>query len=106
MTSLNTVRPQRAWWREARPRTTKTDVELRSAAESLLIRAGETVNRIDTVSPEFIRTNPELELRNLKDARNVVAHGYDIVDPEILWRILADHLPAVVSRVAALLKTL
>lgn len=76
---------------------------LRLAAESILIRAGETVARIERLDPTFVDHHEELELRNLKDARNVVAHGYDIVDTEILWEIIARHLPVVVGRVRDLL---
>jgi uncharacterized protein with HEPN domain len=75
----------------------------RYAAEDLIIRAGEAVERIDRVGTGFIEMHPELELRRLKDARNVVAHGYDIVDSELVWAILADHVPAVVTRAKAML---
>src|SRR5690625_4198017 len=64
------------------------DEMLQLAAESILIRAGEAVARLERVDPTFIDRHPEFELRNLRDARNVVAHGYDIVDHNILWEIL------------------
>ncbi|MDR0959255.1 MAG: DUF86 domain-containing protein [Propionibacteriaceae bacterium] len=80
------------------------DEMLRFAAEDLLIRAGEAVHRIDLTRTGFVESHPSLELRRLKDTRNLVAHGYDIVDSEILWRILTDHLPRVVSAVREMLK--
>lgn len=80
-----------------------SDEMLRLAAESLLIRAGEAVSRVESASPTFVCEHPELELRQLNDARNVVAHGYDIVDAELVWTILDVHVPRVVERVASLL---
>ena len=77
----------------------ETDEMLRYAAESLLIRAGEGVDRIDKTGTGFVEDHPELELRRLKDARNVVAHGYDIVDPQIVWTIIEVHVPRVVAAV-------
>lgn len=79
------------------------DEMLQAAAEALLLRAGESVVRIDLAAPDFIRLHPELRLRNLKDARNVVAHGYDIVDTGTLWEILEVHLPVVIDGVRELL---
>lgn len=75
------------------------DEMLRFAGEDLLIRCGEVVSRLSRIAPFFVDQYPELELRNLKDARNVVAHGYDIVDSEIVWQILAVHVPEVARRV-------
>lgn len=79
------------------------DEMLRYAAEDLLIRLGECVGRIDRDDPTFVDQHPDLELRRLKDARNVIAHGYDVVDTELLWTILATNVPAVAARVEALL---
>ncbi|MFT3944070.1 MAG: DUF86 domain-containing protein [Ancrocorticia sp.] len=75
------------------------DEMLRFAGEDLLIRCGEVVARLARTAPSFIDDNPELKLRNLKDARNVVAHGYDIVDSEIVWQILSVHIPRVARKV-------
>jgi uncharacterized protein with HEPN domain len=79
------------------------DEMLRYAAEDLLIRLGECVSRIDHDDPHFVDQHPDLELRRLKDARNVIAHGCDVVDDELLWSILATNVPAVAARVEALL---
>lgn len=79
------------------------DEFLRYAAEDLLIRLGEVVARLDRKAPSFIEGHPDLELRNLKDTRNVVAHGYHIVDFEIIWEILAENIPQVANRIRDLL---
>ncbi|MEL7977674.1 HepT-like ribonuclease domain-containing protein [Isoptericola sp. F-RaC21] len=79
------------------------DEMLRYAAEDLLIRLGECVSRIDRDDPGFVDAHADLELRRLKDARNVVAHGDDAVDSELLWAILSTNIPQVAARVARLL---
>jgi uncharacterized protein with HEPN domain len=80
------------------------DEMLRYAAEDLLIRLGECVSRIDRDDPEFVDAHPDLELRRLKDARNLVAHGYDIVDADLLWAILSTNVAQVALRVEHLLE--
>nr|WP_277818625.1 HepT-like ribonuclease domain-containing protein [Cellulosimicrobium arenosum] len=74
------------------------DEMLRYAAEDLLIRLGECVSRIDRDEPAFVDAHPDFELRRLKDARNVIAHGYDIVDYELLWAVLSTNVPQVAAR--------
>lgn len=39
----------------------------------------------------------------MKRARNLVAHNYDIVDPEIMWETLASAFPTDLARIRALL---
>jgi len=75
------------------------DEMLRLAAESLLIRLGECVDRIDKADPGFVPAHPALELRSLKDTRNVLAHGYDIVDHALVWSIITANIPAVADSV-------
>ena len=80
-----------------------TDNMLRLAGESVLIRLGECADRIDKADPGFVADHPELELRKVKDTRNVLAHGYDIVDYDLVWAILETNIPAVAARVSRLL---
>ena len=75
------------------------DEMLRLAAESLIVRLGECVDRIDKADPGFVPAHPNLELRPLKDTRNLLAHGYDIVDHALVWSILETNIPAVAERV-------
>jgi len=77
----------------------EADEALRLASESILIRLGECVDRIDKVDPSYVRDHPELELRQVKDTRNVLAHGYDIVDYDLVWAILETNIPAVAASV-------
>lgn len=81
-----------------------SDEMLRYAAEDLLIRAGESVGRIDNAQTGFVEDHGRLELRNLKDSRNFVAHGYDLVDPETIWVIMEKHIPRALAGVRELLE--
>ncbi|MGO1948484.1 MAG: HepT-like ribonuclease domain-containing protein [Mycobacteriaceae bacterium] len=50
--------------------------------------------------------HPEFELRSLKNSRNIVSHGYDIVDSDLVWSIISVHVPRVVERVSSYLDDL
>ena len=81
------------------------DEMLRLAAESLLTRMGECVDRIDKADPAFLAAHPSLELRQLKDTRNVLAHGYDIVDHALVWSIVSTNVPVVADSIRQFLLT-
>jgi len=73
------------------------------AAEMVLVRAGESAKRIDTLDSSFIITHPELDLRGLIDARNFTAHNYDRVESAVIWDILTDDLPVTAQGIRDLL---
>lgn len=76
------------------------DVQLQLAAEAIQHRFGEAVARL---SDELIDAHQEIGFRAMKRARNLVAHNYDIVDPEIMWETLASAFPTDLARIRALL---
>ena len=66
------------------------DVALQLAGEAIQHRIGEAVSRL----PEaLIADNPQIRFRAMKGARNLVAHNYGIIDPEIVWNTLAAEFP-------------
>lgn len=73
------------------------DEMMRLAAEAIIVKLGAAVSRMH---PQFIDGHPELSLRVIKDMRNLVAHEYDAVRPDLIWNALTHELP-VVSRVIA-----
>lgn len=81
------------------------DEMLRHAGEAILIRAGEGVDRICRAKTDLVDDQPQLELRQLKDARNFVAHGYDDVNYDLLWNILDRDLPRVSDKIAHFIST-
>lgn len=76
------------------------DETLRLAGEALTHRIGEAVARL---SDAFIADHPEIEWRNIKGMRNIIAHDYGRVDYAILWNALAVDVPELASYVRNLL---
>jgi uncharacterized protein with HEPN domain len=55
---------------------------------------GEAENRIPTDVQSQYPKNP---WREIIDMQNVIAHGYDILDYEILWKVLEYDLPRLIQ---------
>ena len=80
-----------------------SDEMLVFAAEAIVVRAGECVARMDQHAPEFVREHPGLNLRDMKDARNFVAHGYDSVEADVLWDVISTFMPTLKAGVTQFL---
>jgi len=61
---------------------------------------GEAANRI---SKEKRSMHPEIPWMQIISLRNRLIHGYDAIDYEILWRILKQDLPELVSSLEKIL---
>ena len=61
----------------------------RSIAFSIL-QIGELVGKL---TDEFREQHPAVPWRQIKAMRNIVAHSYGTVDPEITWEIITDEIP-------------
>lgn len=72
------------------------DETLRLAAEAVLHKIGEAVSRLPS---SFVAAHPAVAWRSMKATRNVVAHAYERVDYDIIWRALAYRLPAEAERI-------
>ncbi len=82
-------------------RTNLDDNRVQSLALTRLIEIiGEAANR---VSAEVTLKYTELPWREIISLRNRLVHGYDAVDYDILWRILADDLPQLVTTLEKIL---
>ena len=66
------------------------DEMLRLAAESVIHRLGQGVARI---SEDVVAANPQVQWRDMKAMRNVVAHECGAIDHNLVWNSIADHLP-------------
>lgn len=62
---------------------------------------GEAANRLST---DFKKQNPSLPSREAIDLRNLLIHGYDDVDLEIVWKTLINDLPELKKQVKKILK--
>ncbi|GHT65834.1 DUF86 domain-containing protein [Bacteroidia bacterium] len=66
------------------------DAMLRSAVRYQLTVIGEAANNL---TDETRNLFPQIEWRKIIDTRNVITHGYALVDEEIIWHIIKDKLP-------------
>lgn len=68
---------------------------MRSLAVVRLVEiVGEAANRIPTdVQSQY----PKIPWREIIDMQNVIAHRYDILDYEILWKVLEYDLPRLIQ---------
>jgi uncharacterized protein with HEPN domain len=79
-----------------------SDRMLNLALVRLLEILGEAANR---VPPEARGRYPQIPWPQLINLRHRLIHGYDQVDFDILWQILARDLPLLIDELAAILSS-
>jgi len=67
-----------------------SDPMFRLATERLIIIIGEAVYRLPD---ELLAKYPKTAWHAIRGTRNVIVHGYDIVDRDRLWDILTVQIP-------------
>jgi len=72
------------------------DLMLSSAVERQFEILGEALKRIRDKDEEFLETSIT-GWRGAISFRNILAHGYDHLDNEIIWGIIEDDLPKLVE---------
>jgi len=72
---------------------------LRRAVEREFEIIGEAMYRVSKLSPEIKIKNKEAII----GMRNRIIHGYDIVDEEVIWSTIQDHLPTLKKEVKKIL---
>ncbi len=80
------------------------DLLLRSAVERQLEILGEAMRRLDTLAPEVAARISEH--RRIIGLRNIIAHGYDGLDDDIVWQVVAEKLPVLRREATAALAEL
>ncbi len=65
---------------------------VQSAVERQLGILGEALVRIRDLEPPLFRRFPEAE--KVVGLRNLIIHGYDAIDPKVIWAIVQERLPA------------
>ena len=66
-----------------------TDEACRSAVERQFIIIGEALNRLGKLNPEQLKNIPGY--RAIINFRNILVHGYDRVEDEVVWGIVKSH---------------
>ena len=75
----------------------KSDKLLQSAIERQLEIIGEALNRLKAIN--------ELYLQSITDAhriigmRNILAHGYDVINDQIIWEAVESHIPVLKAEI-------
>ncbi len=76
------------------------DRQLQAAVERELEIIGEALFRLRKVSPALLGEIPDGE--KIIGLRNILAHGYDLLDYEILWDVVSNKLPELKQKVVEL----
>ena|SRR5437763_1087895 len=79
----------------------QTDDLLRAAVERLFIVIGEALSRLEKVDSALV--NQISDYRKIIGFRNVLVHGYEIIDDPIVWETIQQHLPILKKQVEKLL---
>ena len=79
-----------------------SDVMVRSAVERQVEIIGEALNQLSRSSPAMVVEIPEAA--RVIAFRNILIHGYAVLDHQIVWRVVHDNLPPLLLVVERLLK--
>jgi uncharacterized protein with HEPN domain len=78
------------------------DELLRSGVERKFEIVGEALNRIQNDAPELLTRIRDH--RDIISFRNILAHGYDSVDDQIVWGVIEEDLEQLLENVGRLLQ--
>lgn len=62
---------------------------------------GEAANNLDDT---FKKSHPDIPWRKIIAFRNIIAHDYADLDPEIIWEIITDYLPKLSAKIDKILE--
>ncbi len=80
------------------------DLLLRSAVERQLEILGEAIRRLQSLDP--LLACRISEHRRIIAFRNIIAHGYDGLDDDVVWQVVVEKLPILANEAAELLNEL
>lgn len=72
------------------------DLMLRSAVERQFEIIGEALKRLAAIDPKLTACLGPFE--RMIAFRNVIAHGYDVLDHAIVWQVVHENLPELLRR--------
>jgi len=79
----------------------QSNLMLRSAVERQMMIIGEALNQAVHLQPDL--SEQISEVREIVNLRNVIVHGYAVVENETIWGIVTDEVPALARQVNKLL---
>ena len=93
--------------RQSRPSRRETfddfsrDVRLRSAVERQFEIIGEALSQLSRSDSEIAKKIADLP--RIEAFRNILIHGYAVIDHAIVWRVVRENVPTLAGALAALL---
>ena len=76
---------------------------VKAAVERKFLMIGEALIRLKRENPEILKTITDHE--KIIGFRNVLVHGYDIIDDATVWSAVKDSMPTLRQEVESLLTT-
>jgi uncharacterized protein with HEPN domain len=81
--------------------TYTADPMVQAAVERKFEIIGEALSRIRRLDHSLLEAIPAYQ--RIIGFRNVISHGYDVIDPELVWDAIHTHLPSLQRTVESLL---
>jgi uncharacterized protein with HEPN domain len=72
--------------------TYRSDIRTKAACERMFEIIGESLRRIMTDFPDVFSQIPDAA--QMIAFRNIIAHGYDIIDDELVWSSITSEFPS------------
>jgi uncharacterized protein with HEPN domain len=82
----------------------RSDEIFRSAIERKFEIIGEALNRLQKIDPALAAAVPQH--RQIISFRNILIHGYDVIDDQVVWDIVQKDLQPLLQEVITLLEKL
>jgi uncharacterized protein with HEPN domain len=79
----------------------KQEKLLRSGVERQFEIIGEALNRLNKTAPDV--ASQISHIKRIISFRNILIHGYDVVEDAVVWDIVAKDLPLLYSQIVELL---
>lgn len=79
------------------------DKMVQKAVEREFEIIGEALNRIKKINPEILKDISEYH--RIIGFRNILVHGYDIIDEKLVWDAIKIHLPILAKEIKKLIQT-
>lgn len=78
------------------------DAKAQAAVAMCLIVIGEAANNLALGAPDFVEAHPDWSWDQMRGLRNRIAHGYDTLEPSVIWSTVNDYVPRLLSAIDAL----
>ncbi len=69
----------------------RADIRTRAACERMFEIIGEALRRLRTEFPDLYSQIPDGD--QIIAFRNIIAHGYDIIDDDLVWSVIKNEVP-------------